>query len=422
MTKRIIALVAACALATVATGTLGAQTSKAHRAPTTNNVYKVSGFDFTGGTFDKTLESQSDLTLNDLKDLADHYVAGHSQGGLNSLGYIKKEKTYADSLKRASRVKGFVAVDSPVRGFAGLDYGYATMRSRVLGALDTHTRAVSSMISVIPFVDVVGTLFNILPVTARMNVILTVAEWIGGFEGKALVDNIVNQSSPTAAIAEITDMGRLSAYVGKYVGPTTITKVKYQSGTKTYLAIQWRTGLFGIKYPVIVTVSEPVYSYYDRYDYTANFRNDIPIGAVVGTDNDMLSMVKDDPATSSNEASDARTLKTVLQVGYYAAGAIHTTSAVLTFPFGTAYYANHASNCFQGGDWLSNYISRWGDLIGGQTSDAFISVASQTLPGTDKALIISKKIDHAGSTDDPDIWGPDGKVDQIVGKMKTLAK
>jgi len=372
---------------------------------------KIGGFDFKNANFSTAINAKAEKIKTDYNHIPNQVVLGHSQGGLTALGYIKKEKALAVSQNRPSNVKAFISVDSPQVGFAGLDYGYDTLRARVLNAAAVHTNAVGSSLAVIPVVGLLGDAYNSLPTTWQLNLIMI---FLKDMPMHTLIDTVINKSSAAAGttIQEITDMGRASAYVKANVGYDTVTKVKYQSGTRSYLAVEWRTGLWGIKYAVIVTRTEPVYSYYDRIDHIATFRNDIPIGHVVGTDNDPLRMTGD-------FESKARFIKDCVAVGYGVAGAANTVMAVVTFPFGTNYYAFNAANCFIGLDWTLNYVSKWGDIIGGQANDSFITQGSQVLPGTPGRFVVPIKVDHNRSTNDPRIWdGPNCKVNILKGLME----
>jgi len=343
------------------------------------------------------------------KAVPNQVLLGHSQGGLKALGYAKMEKAQANLEKRPSNIKAFISVDSPVTGFTGLDYGYDVMRTRVLSALGVHTRAVGSSIAVLPLVGFLGNAYSLLPTTAQLNLVMLMTK---DMPLAPLIDIVINKSSAEAsAIQQITDMSRLSPYMAAYVGPTTLSKVRYIASYRSYLATEWRTGLFGIKYLVIVTRTEPVYAYYDRYDFAPNFRSDIPIGHIVGTDKDPLRMALD-------KEGSTRFIKDCITVGYSVAGSFNTALAITTFPLGTAYYTYHAVNCFAGVAWSIDYVSNWGTIIGGQASDAFITQASQVLPGTPGDQVRHLQVDHNRSTHDPRIWdGPYCLISQLKTKL-----
>ncbi len=370
-------------------------------------IRKKNGFDFTSGSFSTPLATKVDKKFKELELVPNQVIAGHSQGGLTGLGYIKKEKAEACRQGRPSNVKAFISVDSPVRGFAGLDYGYDTMRNRMLDMIGVHTRALGSTLAVIPATNLLGAAYSLLPTTWQLNLIMLFTE---DMEMQPLFDTLVNKGSGSAKdIQEITDMGRLSSYVGANVGPTKITPVKYQSGTRSYFTTRSRK-VWGIRIYYLVWETVPVYSYYDRYDFTPNFRNDIPIGHVVGTDKDPLRLAVDDE-------EKLRTIKNCIGVGYGIAGGIHTAMSVATWPFGTVYFRYNANNCLWGVESTINYVSKWGNVIGGQTSDAFISEDSQVLPGKPSDYIRRLSIDHTRSTTDERIWGAKGLVNQIKDKM-----
>ena len=156
------------------------------------------------------------------------------------------------------------------------------MRNRMLDMIGVHTRALGSTLAVIPATNLLGAAYSLLQTTCQLNLIMLFLE---DMELYPLFNTLVNKDSGSAEeIQEITDMGRLSSYVCANVGPTTKTPVKYQSGTRSYFTTRSRR--CGGSESIIWYETVPVYSYYDRYDFTPNFRNDIPIGHVVGTDKD----------------------------------------------------------------------------------------------------------------------------------------
>lgn len=369
------------------------------------NYITIAGFDFSAGTFDTALDAKADDVYTKIGLVPNQVIVGHSQGGLTGLGYIKKEKAYAILQNRASNVSAFISVDSPVRGFAGLDSGYANMRNNLLDEIDVHTRAFDSTLTVIPATMFLGTVLSLVPTTTKLNFIML---FTGEMECKTLINTLINnKSGNTTKIREITDMGKSSDYVCANVGSMKVTSwVKYQSGTRYYWVVKYKKINKWLKIAYLERESEPVYSYYPQLQYVFNYRNDIPIGHVVGTDNDPLRMAK-------GAEDNLRIIKNCIGVGYGIAGALHSARAIATWPFGYSYYKHHADNCFKGVKAINNYESRWGNVIGGNNSDAFITEDSQVLPGTPEKLIKRLEIDHARSTDDDRIWGTGGKIHQI---------
>lgn len=347
-------------------------------------------------------------------------VIGHSEGGLTSIGYVNQEYNLApheiigyDKIglpiyKVNTKVKALITVDSPIMGFAGMDSGYSYMRQKVLDATGVNVRGLSSALMYVPGGILISSL-TYLPPDWQMSFL----NWIIPTPFSPLISRLVQTPNANNDVQRIVDLGKGSTYVQANVGTWYIEKVRYQSGTGSYIAVNWYQGWLGIPYPVFSTVYYPIYAYYDRPIFTPKYRTDIPIGHVVGMDKDPLRMAE------SNEGT-ARVVIGVLATGEFVAGGIHSTFAVSTWPIGTALFAYHSFNCYAGADWLSNYNTKWGDLIGGQASDGLITEGTQALPGTPQTYIRKLSVDHQRSGSDPRIWGDSGKINEIKTVMTAL--
>lgn len=334
----------------------------------------VHGFNFEGGDFSKGIETKKVKPLyNDKKNTKNQVVVGQSQGGLTSIGYAQMMRK-----NRNSNVKAVITVDSPIVGFAGLDYGYPQLRSRLLSAVRVHDRGVSAALAIIS--SKLTFFLDLFPTTAKGNLLLGLA---GEVPMKPLFLKALNKSKADASMSEITDMGRMSSYVKNNVRETRISKRRKISHYRTSVQIRWRKGWFGVRYPVVVRVRTPVYKYYNHYYIASNaHRNISKIGHIIGTDNDPLRM------TGSEEAN-IRKIVNGVEIGYNVAGGILAVKYAI-FPW--KWYLS--KRCFSAASWTKNYKSEWGRIIGGTSNDGFITTGSQSIPGRPTS---SYKIDHVRS-------------------------
>lgn len=373
----------------------------------TKDVKIVQGFNFNSSDFSTPLETKVQTHLDAQSGYQNALVVGHSQGGLTGAGYVNK----------ASGVRCFITVDSPIRGFSGLDGGYAKLRDKLFDHIRVHERAIGAVV----FHPALTQGWYNFSTKEKLNLLLSI--FGPNLEMRSLLQTVINKSSPDSSIREITDMGKSSDYVRQNVYDTWIEKVKYRSGWVTKWKIEFRP------WPYICHYQAPVYSYRDVEHYTNKLNpflvaNSL-VGHVVGTDNDPLHM---DPGTESENREMMRTVKDV----YNAAGATNVAAAVLSFPVGSPYFANQADRAFRGARWIDNYKSEWGDILGGGDNDAFITVRSQTLPTTRSAYIRQVYVDHAHSTPPGEdkikadnfshegtraVWGEGGSVHQISNAM-----
>ncbi|QEN03537.1 hypothetical protein EW093_02085 [Thiospirochaeta perfilievii] len=355
------------------------------------NVYSedviIYGFNFDSHDFSTSLESKSQTIYNDNKSTKDQVVIGHSQGGLKGAAYVKKME-----LAKNSNIDAFISVDSPVVGFAGLDYGYSTLRTRILTDVKVHQRGVTGIVSALPFGEYLSIILDLIGLhdTAQLNLVLNIADEVSEVPMRELFDTVVNKSKADSSIKEITDMGRNSTFVKKYVRDTKIEKVKYVYKTTKYLAVKWKKKGW-IKYPVTYWATKKHYKYRDKYiSGGSKLPKDIKIGHIVGTDNDPLRMAQDGE-------KDMRSGMNKLQTAYGVAGWVNGGKAVTQF-WKAAYFVTKSHQCFSAEKWVKNYKTEWGDIIGGRANDGFISQGSQKIPGTPLDYIRYVKVDHARST------------------------
>lgn len=343
------------------------------------------GFDFEADfdEFSHSLDSIiEDKDYPRLENYHDQVLIAHSQGGLRALGYLHEMKNHG----RLHEVSALVTVDSPVVGFAGLDYGYSTCRQKLLSDVTLLDKGVTGLLG-LP-----GTIIDYYDVTEQLNFLLSL---INDVPMEDLMEVILNKSSADSSIVQITDMGRNSAFVRENVRETSVETVRYIKGRRREPGLVKVTKkIMGVRVtfylPGMVTV--PIYGYINQIVETKNnvlLGN--RIGHIVGTDNDPLHLMSpENEDRMRNFGLDMELALRASQVGNYTTGL--SLGGYLTGT-GSA-WMRKASDCNKAANWILNYSSEWGDLIGGDANDGFIAEHTQVLPGTPQTRIRRVHIDH----------------------------
>lgn len=359
----------------------------------------INGFDFEGSDFSRGIkEKKVDKYLYGFTESNGRYhapavdvdsqvVIGHSQGGLTSLAYAQEMLN-----RKNNNIKAVITVNSPVTGFAGLDYGYGALRERILQGMKVHDRAISAVMGI--GIPAVTNVLDLFPTATKMNFLLYMTE---DFPMKPLITKAVSQSSADASMKEIMDMGRQSEFMKTYVRETRVEKRKVISDYRYEVKVFWQRGAFGIRYPTAGLVKVPVYSYYDYYYVASEPYKRLPkVGHVIGTQNDPLRMALD-------KEGEIRAVKDKVQKSYQLAGGI-----LCIRYFYAPWFQYLSKRCFTAARWTREYKKEWGHIIGGQESDGFITVDSQFLPGNPTVRVHT---DHARATPPPLMTGDKTKFD-----------
>ena len=369
-----------------------------------------SGFDFKGyEPSSHTLEdeSKSEIKENSIKE--PYYAVGHSQGGVRVLAYATMlEQRIATATNETERIeyqkdfdnlKGVITVSGIDKGIRALDGGFGPFRSKLA---DDAT---------ILYHGLGGLILCGGPCWAILSSMVTVSATLGGglyiIKNEVVPPNIAKYIAygllerPYEELSELYDMMPQSEYIKKYVSSTEKRIIKTQSGKKTVLSIEWtKRGLF--KVPVIKTTQVPVYSYYTQYYDNTKFSNKIPVGYIVGTHNDTLSMFdygkynsvagKDYGDDETKARSVIGNLKTAMDVGYgcnmakyYTLSGLELVAKIATlgfktFDFGSAGAHTNASYCDDAADWYNNVDRELNELKGSDKNDGLVAEESQYYP------------------------------------------
>ena len=347
------------------------------------------------------------------KDEINQVVIGHSQGGLTSIAYAQKMRNIGNS-----NIKAVITVDSPVTGFAGFDYGYSACRTRLLNGISVHDRAISAALGVgLP--QITDILDKFTP-SEKCNFLLS---FTGDLPMKPLITAILTKSTADSSMKEITDMGRMSPFMTKFVRGTTVKKVRYVHHYSNQLKVGWKRYWWGSR-PYLYIARVPSYRYYDKYNITSTpYKNISNMGHIIGTDNDPLRLTGDGE-------SNIRDIKNKVQLGYNIAGGV----------LAARYWYNPwrwymSRRCFSAANWTKNFTSEWGRIIGGTSNDGFITTGSQSFTGKQ---VRTYKIDHVratppglndnkksfkatGDAKTDAVYGPGGEIDKLKAALQVGA-
>lgn len=379
----------------------------------------ISGFHFDDEIpyYNRRLSSFVDENIGQVKN--NDLIIGHSMGGLIAMGIL-------NSLDETIKPSGVITVDSPVAGWAGLDYGFDRVKANLVGVTAIHSRAISACVSAcLPVESCNQVLALVLPDYVAIGGTWLLGIILDACDVTGLLSAIMNTTGNSSKALLIKDMGRASEYVRNNVQEYKEWYEKEVVNTIPWIGFEWRKKKIGwvyIAYLAVVSIEIPIYGDVKKTSVERKHRTDVPIGHVVGTDNDPLNM-----------ADDRRFIQNFLNgfgTAYTLGAGANTVWAIATAPLGSVFYGWQALQAANGAAWCFNYKDRWGDIIGGRQSDGFITTATQRTyyntndpEGVDYFRTI--KIDHARSTPsssstDPlnyQVWGPEGLVDQIAKNM-----
>jgi hypothetical protein len=333
---------------------------------------------------------------NRSNDLA---IIAHSQGGVRALGYASEMSAQGE----ADKIKALITIGSPVKGYSPLLAG----KDRLMKRADDLSRDLTGAISAVLH----------LPAPVELNAESTyqLLKW-GGFKENILVDSII--SGEIYELDGIRDLSPKSDYFESMVNPEiydydvkTYT-VKYL--VKTVLAVRMvKVGWFTVPQPYW----KKIYGYKtvtERTPLTTNrIDSSIPMGFVVGYENNPLAFIKD-----PDDAALSRTLLTAAAWTFLAAKVKYNTEAVVTYPIFWTDWSKNAKNnadlCQKAREICDNPEKVFERLYGSSACDSFILEQDQSRNlaslggmaiGEDAEFYTRVKANHLTELNHEEIWG-----------------
>lgn len=386
-------------------------------AASSSGIYddKVSGFRpegyrfFNGFSFDELaiadhrngmeyrVNSEIDYVLDDdekANRLDDYCILGYSQGGERVLAYATMlEKRMNDSnlsyseRERArrsfERLSGIITVSGIDKGILALEDGFDGFKNKIYEDAAIIRDGVSGAAINTNFI-VNSVLPGLLPsFTATMTAAIATLNLpyeeslVLGFLSMIMPDLFDNyimaawQGGSYEELAELYDMMPQSNFIKENIAECDYVVQKRQIGTETVQTIDW-VGSFIFLIPIIGYKEVPIYEYYNvPINEKTKFNDDIPVGYIVGTKSDSLSLTDSSDREKIEDALS--TMKNVFASALNAG----TLTQILIPGIGTLITGSSTADCGVAYEWCNNYADQLNQLKGSDDNDGLVAVQSQ---------------------------------------------
>jgi len=283
------------------------------------NVINFTGFPLTdynpknGIEIQDIMNESAKVIAESWKDNEDDYaVVGHSQGGLRVLAYAnvikQKALTETDPEMKAkyenayNHLGAIITVSGIDRGIKMLEGGFGVLKSRIMEDVNILYNGLNAVAHDSQIIGVIKDLFvlgggwffdtNFSDKNEALNLCLSLIpnEFIRQYIQLGLADVDPDQ------MKEIRDMMPYSDFISENVADIKKTIKKVEDGGEW--SVEWRFLKIGIiKIPYLTNVYYPHYKVYTEYkEDKLKMDDDIPVAYIVGLNNDMCSLFKDDEA------------------------------------------------------------------------------------------------------------------------------
>jgi pimeloyl-ACP methyl ester carboxylesterase len=298
---------------------------------------------------------------------ASYTVIGHSQGGLRALAYATTlKKNDPDNFKKLNAVITISGID---KGLKALDGGLGTLSNNLKSKINIFGNGLRATFGVL---DYFGVLNKITPRNALADQAMIFIDFFPGELKLYLKEAFKDPNSPD--LAQIHDMAPRSNYIKTNVADITPRSYGVQTGSKVVLEWRYTRGPLGIKIWYLWIGSVPVYSYYTAYEDTPKFEMSLPVGFIVGTNSNTLSLAE------GNESKIRDTLNG-FGAAFVVAESWHILKSVCIIGLftGSVTYAKDASRAYK---LMHNFDSEINDIKGSSANDGLVAVESQYYPAT----------------------------------------
>lgn len=308
-------------------------------------------------------------------------VVGHSQGGLRALAFA----TYLQNndAARLNNLQAVVTVSGIDQGLKALDGGLPAANAKIRRDVAILTDGVYGALNALPAVDFLLSLLKYFAGFGERE-FNKLGWWIINFildKHPGLSQWVKPALQATTAAAEqailndyceIRDMIPQSDFIKQNVIESKPYSYQVQTGTTRHLRWERETSRWGWKYWALRWQYSPVYSTYIGYKHTSKLPENIPIGYIVGTKNNVLSM-------AGSEEQDIRDKLNKAGTAFAVAEGIHIVKCVGIFGLFTG-SPRYAAACVKARDYCWNIDSRINDLLGSSEHDSLVAKESQYIP------------------------------------------
>lgn len=353
-------------------------------------TYAFDGFDFEGYKASKHgLDNIIKAEHKSIKDVEEEdpdkkgkfAVVGHSQGGLRALAFA----TYLQNndAARLNNLQAVVTVSGIDQGIKALDGGLPAANAKIRRDAAILTEGVCGVVTNPVLTQVlldVLAIFSISKINDLKNMWPEIWDFITKFHRMfgAWIKPALKASTPRKAqkiladYGEIRDMIPRSNFIQQNVIESKPYTYQVQTGTTRHLGWKRVTNRWGGKYWALRWQYSPVYSTYIGYKYESKLPENIPMGYIVGTRSNVLSIA------GSKEQDIRKVLKGAGGV-FAAAEAVHIAKCVGIVGLFTG-SPRHAAACVKAREYCWNFDSRVNNLLGSSEHDGLVAKESQYIP------------------------------------------
>ena len=181
---------------------------------------------------------------------------------------------------------------------------------------------------------------------------------------------------------EIRDMIPRSNFIQQNVIESEPYSYQVQTGTTRHLGWKRVTNRWGWKYWALRWQYSPVYSTYIGYKHTSKLPENIPIGYIAGTKNNVLSIA----------GSKEQDIRNGLKWGGYIfaiAEGFHIAKCVRIVGLFTG-SPRYAAACVKAREYCWNFDSRVNNLLGSSEHDGLVAKESQYIPKTAHKKVLGR--------------------------------
>ncbi len=308
-------------------------------------------------------------------------IVGYSQGGLRVLAYATMLRNMASdpnleeserkkALDNYNRLGAIITMSGIDKGLKALENNFATARSKLMEDGNIVLNGIHGICKASVFLEVTErAILDTLWISTPADIVDRIA----------LVSSDVARSYIYAAwkggayemIPELYDMVPGSDFIRRNVADTETVTYKRQTGTRKY--VTWEK--VGWCWWWWVEHTEPEYTTYTVYKDHPKFSSDLPVGYIVGTDNDTLKLCGEEAE------NNIRTAASVFSTFCEIAQIINHAKCYTTLGIGflTGHYTAY-QNCCTARDWARNIGGEMNDLMGSNENDGLVAKECQFYP------------------------------------------
>ena len=363
-------------------------------------TYAFDGFDFEGYKASKhgldniiraEHKSIKDVEEEDPDKKGKFAVVGHSQAGLRALAFA----TYLQNndAARLNNLQAVVTVSGIDQGLKALDGGLPAANAKIRRDVEILTDGAYGVLNALPAVDILlSALKSFAGFDARqfnkfgwwlINLILDKHPGLSQWVKPALQATTAAAEQDTLnKYCEIRDMIPRSNFIQQNVIESEPYSYQVQTGTTRHLGWKRVTNRWGWKYWALRWQYSPVYSTYIGYKHTSKLPENIPIGYIAGTKNNVLSIA----------GSKEQDIRNGLKWGGYIfaiAEGFHIAKCVRIVGLFTG-SPRYAAACVKAREYCWNFDSRVNNLLGSSEHDGLVAKESQYIPKTAHKKVLGR--------------------------------